>query len=285
MSQPVDIPALPDACWPVDWGCADQAWVQGLDPVVKARSEAMAVQVLRSLTGYQVGGCPVAARPCAVGCAGGSYLTAPVVSGATGALGARVGPWWAHVGLNGMWVNTACGCATACSCTYVPEVILPAPVGGVVDVTIDGAVLDPSAYRVDDGNRLVRTDGGIWPRCQDMAADLGQPGTFGVVYYNGYPVDGLGSWVAGIMAVEFAKSCIGDKCRLPSGVTSISRMGVSMEIPSSLFDDGLTGIREVDMWVRVWNPHRLKSASQVWSPDLPGPRARRTTWSATGGAP
>lgn len=282
MSEPIETPALPAACWPVDWGCADSAWVSELDPVVKDRAEAMAVQVLRSLTGYQVGGCPVVARPCAFGCVGGSYLEAPVASAATGALGVRVGPWWAHIGMAGVWVNAACGCRSACSCTSVPEVALPAPVGGIVDVTIDGAVLDRTVYRVDNGNRLVRTDGQAWPRCQDMAADLGQPDTFGVVYYNGFQVDGLASWIAGIMAVEFAKSCMGDKCRLPSGVTSISRMGVSMEIPSTLFDDGLTGIREVDMWVRIWNPYRVKSASQVWSPDLGASRARRTTWAGDG---
>ena len=50
-----------------------------------------------------------------------------------------------------------------------------------------------------------------------------------------------------------------------------------MEIPSGLFDQGLTGIREVDAWIRIWNPYMAKSASQVWSPDLPGVRARRQT--------
>lgn len=280
MSEPVEIGPLPQVCWAVDWGCAPTAWVEALDPTVKARAEAMATSVLRSLTGYQVGGCPVVARPCSSGCGPvGSYLEAPVTGTSAGALGARVGQWWAHLDLNGQWVNTTCGCTSVCSCTYVPQVVLPSPVGGIVSVMLDGAVLAPAAYRVDDGNRLVRTDGGVWPKCQDMVADIDQPNTFAVVYYNGHRVDGLGSWVAGIMAVEFAKSCTGEKCRLPSGVTSISRMGVSMEIPSTLFDDGLTGIREVDMWVRMWNPHRLRSPSQVWSPDT-GNRVRRTTWSS-----
>jgi hypothetical protein len=261
------VPALPDACWPVDWGCADQTWLDELDATVKARSEAMATQVLRSLTAYQVGGCPIVVRPCSVGCGGGSYTQAPVAGGDHGALGGQVGQWWPHIEA-GQWVNTACGCTTACSCTYVPEVLLPAPVGGIVSVTIDGATLDPSAYRVDDGNRLVRTDGEAWPKCQDMAAPAGEVGTFAVTYFNGALVDGLGAWIAGILAVEFAKACTGGKCRLPSGVQTISRLGVTMEIPSGMFSNGTTGIREVDAWLATWNPYAAKMPSQVWSPDV-----------------
>jgi hypothetical protein len=106
---------------------------------------------------------------------------------------------------------------------------------------------------------------------------VGTVGAFGVRYYNNFRPDGLGSWIAGIMAVEFAKSCTGGKCRLPAGVQSISRLGVSMEIPSGMFDQGLTGIREVDSWLRTWNPYQLKSASTVWSPDL-RPARRTTSW-------
>jgi len=274
---PPALPALPDSCWPVDWGCADQVWVTALDPLVKARSEAMATQVLRSLTGYQVGGCPITVRPCAKGCgAGGTYLARPVGPGVHAeALGTAVGPWWASIDVDGQWINTWCGCTTDCSCSYVSEVVLPAPVGGVTEVSIDDVVLDDTAYRVDNGNRLVRLDGKTWPKCQDMTAEVGTPGAFAVTYYNNARPDGLAAWVAGIMAVEFAKSCTGGKCRLPAGVQSISRLGVSMEIPSGLFDQGLTGIREVDSWIRLWNPYSLKSPSSVWSPDVG--KARRTT--------
>lgn len=279
MSEPT-IPALPDSCWPVDWGCADQTWLDGLDPAVKDRSAAMATQVLRSLTGHVVGGCPITVRPCAKGCGAGSFRAAPVAAGNAEALGVRVGPWWASIDVDGQWINTWCGCTTECSCAFVPEVWLPAPVGGVVEVLVDGVVLAQDSYRVDNGNRLVRLDGQTWPKCQDMTAAADGPGAFAVTYYNGFRVDGLASWVAGILAVEFAKSCTGGKCRLPSGVQSITRLGVAYEIPSGMFENGLTGIREVDSWVRLWNPHQLKSASQVWSPDL-RPARRTTSWPVT----
>lgn len=270
-----EIPALPDSCWPVDWGCADQAWLDALDPAVQDRSAAMATQVLRALTGYQVGGCPITVRPCSFGCGGGSYTQAPLTGSNAGALGVQVGPWWAQLDVDGQWINTSCGCTTDCSCSYVPEVLLPAPVGGIVAVFVDGVELPGTSYRVDNGNRLVRTDGLAWPRCQDLTAGPTEPGAFSVTLFNNVRPDGLGAWVAGIMAVEFAKSCTGGKCRLPSGVQSIARLGVSMEIPSGLFENGLTGIREVDMWVRVWNPYQLRTPAQVWSPDLH--KARLTT--------
>ncbi len=275
------MPALPDLCWPVDWGCVSEEYLEGLDEKVKARAEALATQTLRALTAYQVGGCPVWVRPCAEGCRGGSYLAAPVGGGGSDALGAPIGgtAWWPHVGAGGMWVNTWCGCGgSGCSCTTVSEVILPGPVGRVDQVLIDGAELAPDAYRVDGGNRLVRTDGGSWPKCQDMGARLGQDSTFGVLYLRGNPVDGLGSWVAGVLAKEFADACKGGKCRLPKGVTSIARQGVTLDIPTGLFESGLTGITEVDAWLRAWNPYGVKVPSTVWSPNMPGSGARTTTW-------
>ncbi|MET0488735.1 MAG: hypothetical protein ABWZ30_05490 [Jiangellaceae bacterium] len=278
-AEPAPLPALPQSCWPVDWGCAETEWVEALDAGVKARSEAMATQVLRSLTAWQVGGCPIVVRPCAKSCGyTGSYIARPVgPSVHAEALGTQVGPWWASIDVDGQWINTWCGCSTDCSCSFVSEVVLPSPVGGVTEVVVDGVTLSANDYRVDNGNRLVRLDGYTWPKCQDMTAGVHEAGAFAVTYYNNYRPDGLASWVAGIMAVEFAKSCTGGKCRLPSGVQTISRLGVSMEIPSGMFDQGLTGIREVDSWIRLWNPYQVKSPSSVWSPDM-RPARRTTSW-------
>jgi hypothetical protein len=274
VSEP-PLPPLPDLCWPVDWSCADPSWVEDMDPGVKARAEALAVSTLRSLTAYQVGGCPVTVRPCAESCGRTSYVAAPVLSGTSSALGGPVGQWWPHIDAGGDWTNTACGCTSGCSCEFVPEVILPGPVGRVDSVYLDGAELDPNAYRVDNGNRLVRMDGGVWPSCQHMARPLGAPGTFGVTYLQGIPVDGLGAFVAGKLAVEFAMACSGGQCALPSGVTSIARQGVTMEVSTGMFPGNVTGIVEVDAWVRIWNPNALVMPSTVWSPDVP--RARQVT--------
>ena len=256
------IPAA--VCYPVDWSCADEDWFNSLDPSLIRRAEALAWSTIRALSAYQVGNCPLQVRPCARRCLEpstwydtGRSLLDPTVR-------------------DGSWVNVSCGCTTPCSCTYVPTVVLPGPVGRIEEVTIDGVVLDPGSYRVDNANELVRTDGQDWPACQDMTADCGEVGSFCVTYVRGHVPDEVGCWVAGMLAQEFAKACTGGKCRLPSGVTTVSRQGVSFQIASGAFPGGLTGIKEVDAYIMLFNPNHLTQPATVYSPDLKGPRV--TTW-------
>jgi hypothetical protein len=39
-----------------------------------------------------------------------------------------------------------------------------------------------------------------------------------------------------------------------------------MEIQSGVFPHGLTGIREVDAFIGLWNPNGLTAGAKVWSP-------------------
>lgn len=254
-------------CWDVDWSCADKAWFDELDEGVVRRAESLAWSTIRSLSAYQVGNCPTTVRPCARRCMQDSTWW---MTGTTGLLNPQV--------VDGNWVNTSCGCKTPCSCTYVPTVVLPGPVGRVDEVIVDGVVLDPLAYRVDNAGELVRVDGGHWPACQDMTAACGQPGSFCVTYVRGAVPDETGCWVAGMLATEFAKACTGGKCRLPAGVTQVTRQGVSFTIGTGPFPGGVTGIREVDAYIELFNPNHLTQAPTVWSPDVRP--ARRTTWQA-----
>jgi len=154
---------------------------------------------------------------------------------------------------------------------------MPTPVGGIASVWMDGAELDPTAYRVDNGNRLVRTDGDCWPSCQDMGSPLGQPCTLGITYVPGIVPGAAGEWAAGLLACEYIKACTGGKCRLPSAVTSISRNGTTMEMTAGLFANNITGIREVDAYVASVNPYALRTPTMVWSPDLEPSRHRYST--------
>ena len=264
------IPTM-DICYPsgTDWGCAlSQQEIDSLDPDVKVRSEALAWTTLSALLGYRLSLCPVVLRPCLAACLGGSgtWSTAPTVGGASG-----LQPFVA----GGQWYN-ACGCTGDCSCTALCEVLMPAPVGGIASVTIDGIPLATTAYRVDNGNRLLRTDGECWPTCQDMAAASNAIGSFTVSYYPHLAPNALLRYAAGILANEFYRACTGGQCRLPQGVTNISRSGVVMQISSGLFPDGGTGIREVDAIIRIYNPFALKMPSRVMSPDSPSGRVQ--TW-------
>lgn len=267
-----------DLCWPVDWTVCDSEFYTTLTPELIALSESLAVQTLRALTGYRVGGCAITVRPCKRSCMPGSYLTSPDAGvDWAGYAGAGAWGWTPYVGPDGLWLNS-CGCRNDnCSCVEVREVILPGPVGRVDSVILDGVVIPNTSYRVDNGNRLVRTDGDDWPTCQDMNLESGV-GTFFVTYLRGVPVDGVGSYVAGLLAAEFAKACTGADCALPSNVTNIARQGINVDLEPEMFADGLTGIRSVDAWVRVWNPmDRLPSG--IYSVDAPS--VRQTTWRYT----
>jgi hypothetical protein len=149
------------------------------------------------------------------------------------------------------------------------EVIFPGPVAAITSVNIDGEVLDPDWYRLHNGYRLVRIDGGTWPSCQRMDRDPGVTGTFTVEYVPGIDPGVDGAWAAGILACEYAKACTGGKCRLPKGVTSVTRNGVTMEMQRGLFDNGLTGIEVVDAYILSVNPTKMKKPAMVWSPDMP----------------
>lgn len=277
-----DLPALPDFCWPVDTSTCASDWdaVDGADPdadppvegtprysdAVKAYAMAMAGQSLRLLTGFRVGGCPIKVRPCRQGCSQPTYRTYPVQ-------GAGSTPWY-PVQVGGDWLNIACGDHLgACGCSTVHEVRLYGIVGAVTQVKVDGAVLDPSAYRLDAGARLVRTDGEAWPLCQSIQAPDTEVGTWSVTYTPGELVDGLGAVAAGLLALEYAKACVNDgNCQLPAGVTTIVRGGVTMTLTTGAFPGGRTGIMTVDTFLERWNPNGLRSRPLVWSPEMRRPR-------------
>lgn len=278
------VPDLPDFCWPVDTSCVPDwdAWEVPPDPEAdppvvgvplytaeqKARAVALAGQSLRLLTGFRVGGCPITVRPCGPGCSEQNWRTYPV--GGPGST-----PWF-PVNLGGTWLNVSCGCAGGCDCTSLREVRLYGPASGVVEVKVDGSVLDPSDYRLDGGGVLVRTDGGTWPLCQNLSAPDTEPGTWSVTYTPGAPVDGLGAYAAGLLAGQYVRACTGGQCDLPSSVTRIVRQGVELTLGVGAFPEGKTGIREVDAWLEAVNPHALKAPSSVMSPDRRPPRVQGT---------
>lgn len=259
MTEPPALPALPDDCWPIDPGCLDAAFADLTDDVA-ARSVALATSTLRRLTAYRVGGCPVTVRPCSQGWQGDALRGYQWAS--------RGEPWYPAL-YSGVWIN--CGCEQPCRCSTGCEVKLPGVVGTVDEVRVGATPLDLAKITVVDGSTIRWQGGGDcpFPKCQDMSLPMGEPGTFSITYTPGYPVDGLGAWVAGVLAVEFAKACTdGKNCRLPKNVTAVVRQGVSLTLVPGSFPNGVTGIREVDAWIELWNPNRLKRRPSVWSPDL-----------------
>lgn len=249
---------MDDEClWPLDPACLTAEW-EAMPPEVQTRAQALATASLRRLSGYRVGGCPITVRPCVLGCNDVSLYFAR--------------RWGPRQTATGEWVNS-CGCYSQCSCTELCEVLLAAPVGPVSWVKVDGNVIAPTDYRVD-GDRLVWVGSTEcpWPVCQDMTQGDDKPNTFAVRYLNAHAPDDLAAYAAGVLAMEFAKACTGGKCRLPTNVTSVTRQGVSFEIAAGTFPNGVTGLREVDSWLGLWNPQALRQATSVWAPNQRRPR-------------
>lgn len=264
--------------WPVSYSaCTECEPLFSMPPSGTAEFERTAATFLWNWTGQRLGLCEVTVRPCRESCTEG--MSTYYGSGPYPANGLGTGPWRPVI-LNGQWYNLGCArCGDTCGCTQTPAVVLPGPVDEVSEVRINGAVLAEDAYRVDNYRILVRTDGGEWPACQNLAAGPDEDGTWQVTYTQGIPVPQGGRIAAGILACELAKAACGDKsCGLPQRVQTISRQGVTVAMLDA-FDDidtGHTGIWLIDSWVAsVMKPRRR---SQVYSPDIPRPSPRRTTF-------
>lgn len=227
---------------------------ESLSPDRKIMVGDAAVATLRLLTAGVVGNCPVEVRPCSPRCCTPGYT--------------EYGPGWTptHIGF-GVWVN-ACGCGGDCTCQRSKAIDLGGPVAEVTEVLIDGVALDAADYRLDAGRWLFRTDGGDWPTVQDLNLPTTEADTFAVTLRPGYALDTYGKMMLGRLVCEYSKSMCGKKCALPKNVTSVVRSGVSMEITRGLFHDGLTGIREVDIFIESINPYHLRTLPTIASPDL-----------------
>jgi hypothetical protein len=238
-----------------DYACCEE-W-DSLDPELAERATTLAWSTLNVLSAGQVGNCPTVVRPC---------ITDPCDH-----CNSWWGQWWSHGWVHpdlraGEWSNCICP-GPQCGCEPLCEIVMPGMVAAIFDVCLGGASLGLNHFRVENGHRIVRTDGECWPACLDLY----------ITYLPGIVPDAAALWAAGVLACEFAKACAGAKCRLPSSVSSIARQGVTMTISSGMFLGGQTGIREVDAYLVAVNPNAQVMPPVVWSPDAPWAKHRYLT--------
>lgn len=189
----------------------------------------------------------------------------------------------------------SCGCNSPrkCGCPRPSEITLGVePITSIEEVKVDGAVLDPSLYRIDDYKYLVRLrdpDGSFvsWPCCQDILLPDTEPDTFSVSFSYGTSPPESGVLAAAVLACELALQCgasiEGAECRLPKRVVSLTRQGVSVIVqdPTQALFNGRFGIPEIDQFLAVENPHRLRRSATAISPDFPRRIRRVDTGAAT----
>lgn len=269
--------------WPISYAsCANCTVLAGMSAPDRLLVETMATEYLWNWTLKAFGVCTLTVRPCRQDCVDGRstfWGNGPYGSGSMG-YGSGIGPFPNPQLVEGEWTNVSCGfCPDACSCEgdRLQTLKLPGPIVSVTTVTLDGMVLLPDTYRVDNASLLVRLSGGAWPKCQDMTLPTTQPGTFSVTYQRGRVVPVGGQVAAGLLACELAKAiCRDSSCALPQRVQTITRQGVTM----AMIDNGEgiakgeTGIWAIDSWVSsITSPIR---PSTVLSPDIARPRYRTT---------
>ena len=224
-----------------------------------------ATEVLYELSGEQFPGiCEASVRPCGDPC------------GCWGAAnpGLHWGSWWAPADWGWGWGFDGCG-GRSCGCEPLSSVRLGYPVREIVAVTIDGVVVDPALYRVDQWRDLVRTDGGFWPSCQDLAADDDEAGAFVVTYRFGQEAPMVGQQAAAQLACQFFLSVAAPaSCILPFGASKIVRQGITID--RGLFASWFaatgaggwnTGLPLVDAVLTAYNARGLRRRPAVWSPD------------------
>lgn len=139
------------------------------------------------------------------------------------------------------------GFGSGCACggyQFLPIDLGVAPVVSVDGVWINGAVLDPSNYRVDDWRRLVRTDGNTWGPTT-LQPDPGGDNTIEVSWTYGIPVPDDGKMAAALLACKLSKEAAGD-CEPSANATQINREGVTITINPPKGD---TGIVLVEQWL------------------------------------
>lgn len=250
-----------------DWGGKKP---NDAETTATGRAEALAWSLYLGLTAGRLTPVPVTVRPICQSCASHTWITAPV-----GMFPYSGDNYWFTLPADALIVygifGGDYGNDPGCGPSGHRMIKLERPVGTIVSVTVDGTPVDPGAYRVDDGNQLIRQDGGAWPTAQNLAVPVGSVGTFEVTYFRGYQPDDLDFWAIGTLAFEFYSSMTGKKSRLPERVTAVTRQGVTFQMPDILFEDGRTGIREVDAVVHRYNPHKLAAPTVITSPD----KARR----------
>lgn len=256
--------------WDIDTSCCPD-WAT-FDPDVQERAAEWATGILDALTGHQFAQCPIKLRPCGTRCGWpGGYLTYPVSAPASSGAGR---PWMTPYVDNGVWRN--CTCAGGCSCRATCEAHMPFHIAAIEEILVDGLLLDPTAYRIDNGNIIVRTDGECFPECQDMDLADTEEGTWSVTLRPGRPLPRIGALAAGELACEYARGCSGaEGCKLPEQLISMSRNGVQVQVadPQLLLDAGLTGLPNVDLFIRAVNPAKLRARPRVYSPDIRNPRS------------
>jgi hypothetical protein len=184
----------------------------------------------------------------------------------------RCGCTYCQVLSRGHVIDTGGG-AGCCENSCEPSRVLLSgyPVREITQVMIDGDVLAESEYGLYRWRWLIRRNNGFWPHNQNLTLADTEDGTWSVSYTYGKNPPLAGQAAAAELACEIYKQCAVGDCELPTGVSRITRQGITIErlaFTAWGLQNGVwrTGLRRVDAFLNAYNPHRLSRRPSVWSP-------------------
>jgi hypothetical protein len=137
------------------------------------------------------------------------------------------------------------------------------PVLKLESVVYQDEELDPSDYEIVNRAVLRPRYRRYWNMCNDGIT---------VRYRYGQPPPVSGRRAARFLANQFVCAWSGgEDCKLPAKMSSISREGVTIDVQNTndFLDRGLTGVYEVDLFLKTINPGKSTHPSRVFSPDIP----------------
>lgn len=250
--------------WELDDTCCDD-WID-YTPAVTGRAATLAVNHLFRATGRRFGTCDLTIRPCATSCFSGTWSTY------TGGPARPPGLISSHsltpTLIDGKWHNFNGG-VFACSTCFcdTPDILnLPtSPVISITDITVDGTSIPLAGFQIVGPNQLVAPTGFNFPTCQNLGIVAGEEGTWSVTYTHGRPPPPDAPYALGLLACEYAKACVGEKCRLPGNLERLTRQGVTQSFDPNQIP--FTGIHEVDAFIKSVNPSLLPQRSTVTTPE------------------
>lgn len=247
-----------------------------LDDYVIAASE-----ILFELSGRLYSGlCEKTVRPCRSDCACGWQVLSR---------GHVIGPWdWGSGwGWTGQWWQ--CN-DDHCGCTPLSRVLLSGyPVREITEVKIDGDIVNPDTYRLDNHRWLTRVRDPaepdtvlMWPSCQALDLPDTEGGTFSVTYTYGQNAPLDGRMAAGVLACQLYNLCTNAtdaECAIPQNAVRLTRQGVTVDKATTIAwfygrkgsgqDAGWqTGIVQVDSFLNSFNKKGLQQRPKTWSPDM-----------------
>lgn len=148
-------------------------------------------------------------------------------------------------------------------------VSLRGPNTQIMQVKLDGEVMNPMNYAVVNGRHLIRRDDKRWPLGNDLTEDDDQEGTWSITFRFGREPDLLTVQATLELACELAKADQGRSNVFPPGVIAASVQGASVVVQDAV-DQAANGqpgdasFPTVARLLAIYPPH----LSAVYSPEI-----------------